>query len=180
MIRPALDPWPAHIRYGMVSQKGSKPQKPSKEETLDLTALLLSTQTALEQLKTECDFLKDSQSSGVFSLSALRVAAGDLHQMMAAFRHIYETDLKSYCNRAPPSLSPETNIFKRVYKLMTACNTDLEILNELSEASEAMTKEVHQLQTQPRYWSRGEKHTLPDQLEELTRRYREFLSLLHT
>lgn len=34
------------------------------------------------------------------------------------------------------------------------------MIKELSEASESMTEEVGQLQTQPCYWSRGEKHTL--------------------
>ncbi|KAK7930473.1 hypothetical protein WMY93_006868 [Mugilogobius chulae] len=171
MLRPTLDPWPAHIRYGVALQKGSKAQKLSKEESQDVSALLLSTQTALEKLQSECEFLRESQSSGaVFCPGALRVAATDLHQMMAAFSHVYDTDLKS----------PDTGVFQRVYELMTACNTELEILHELSEASGSMTGEVRHLQTQPRYWSRGEKRTLPDQLEALTRRYREFLSLLNS
>lgn len=177
MLTPALDPWPAHIR---ALHKGTKPaQRTAKEET-DVTALLLSTQSALEQLHSECEFLKDPQAAGGFSSSALRVAAGDLHQMMAAFGHVYETDLKSYCNRAPPAFSPEITVFKRVHELLSALNTELETLDELSEASGAMTEEVRHLQTQPRYWSRGAKHTLPDQLEELSRRYRDLLSPLHS
>ncbi|XP_072306362.1 HAUS augmin-like complex subunit 7 [Eucyclogobius newberryi] len=179
MLRPSLDPWPAHVRYGKVWQKGSKAKVSKEAAAPDLTALLLSTREALEALHSECEFLKDSPPESVFSSSALRVAASDLHQMMAAFSHVYDTDLKSHCSRAPPNFSPETCMFQRVHELMTACNTDLETLNELSEASGAMTGEVRHLQAQPRYWSRGEKRTLPDTLEELTRRYREFLSLLN-
>lgn len=37
---------------------------------------------------------------------------------------------------------------------------ELEMLNEVSEASASMNEEVNRLQTQPRYWRRGEKHTL--------------------
>ncbi|CAL9703559.1 unnamed protein product [Knipowitschia caucasica] len=177
MLHPTANPWPAHVTS---LQKGCRPQRWSKDDHVDLESLLLSTQTALEQLQSQCEFLKSPQSSGPFCSSALRVAALDLQQMMSAFSHIYHTDLKSYCNRAPPAFSPESSVFKRVHELMTKCNTELEILHELSETSGVMTEEVRRLRTEPRYWNKGEKHTLPEQLEELTRRYREFLTLLNT
>ncbi|XP_006804373.2 HAUS augmin-like complex subunit 7, partial [Neolamprologus brichardi] len=63
-------------------------------------------------------------------------------------------------------------------QLLLACNTELEMLKEVSEASESVSEEVKQLQTQPRYWSRGEKHTLPDQLEKVIGRIGGFLSQL--
>lgn len=175
MLTPALDPWPAHMR---ALNTGTKPSvKPTRDEA-EVRALLLSTQSALDQLRSECEFLKEPQTAGSFSSSALRVAAGDLQQMMATFSHVYETDLKSYCNRAPPGFSPDISVFQRVHQLLSALNTELETLDELSEVSEVMTEEVRHLQSQPRYWSRGAKHTLPDQLEALSRRYRDFLSLL--
>lgn len=34
------------------------------------------------------------------------------------------------------------------------------MLNEVSEASSCMNEEVKQLETEPRYWRRGEKQTL--------------------
>lgn len=178
MLKPTLDPWPAHIKALHKGTKSSS-QNSGKEEAPDITALLQLTQTALEQLQTECEFLKEEPSPGVFSSSALRVAAGDLQQLMTTFSHMYQTDLKAYCNKDPPNFSTETGIFQRVYQLLLACNTELEMIKELSEASESMTEEVGQLQTQPCYWSRGEKHTLPEQLKELTRRNRDLLSLLH-
>ncbi|KAM3872156.1 HAUS augmin-like complex subunit 7 [Diretmus argenteus] len=179
MLSPTLDPWPAHINALCKGQKSSF-HRPSTEEVADVAALLRSTESALEQLKSECEFLQgEALSPGVFSPCALRVAVCDLRQLMSAFNHLYDTDFRAYCNRDPPSLSTETHVFHRVHQLLLACNTELEMLNEVSEASVAMTDSVSQLQTQPRYWSRGEKHTLPDQLEELTRRYRDFLSPFH-
>ncbi|KAM4610498.1 HAUS augmin-like complex subunit 7 [Polymixia lowei] len=179
MLSPTLDPWPAHIRTLRKGQKSSF-HRQSREEAADVAALLQSTQTALEQLQSECEFLhSEALSPGVFSPCALRVAVCDLRQLTAAFSRVYETDFKAYCNRDPPSLSTETHIFQSVHQLLLACNTELEMLSEVSEASLSMTDRVSQLQTQPHYWSRGKKHTLPDQLEELTRRYRDFLSLLH-
>lgn len=175
MLTPALDPWPAHVRALF---KGTKASQKSLREEPEVSTLLLQTQSALEQLHSECEFLKDPQAAGGFSPSALRVAAGDLHHMMATFSHVYETDLKSYCSRAPPGFSPETSVFQRVHRLLSALTAELETLDELSAASAAMTEEVRDLQTEPRYWSRGTKHTLPDQLEALSRRYRDFLSLL--
>ncbi|XP_023261764.1 HAUS augmin-like complex subunit 7 [Seriola lalandi dorsalis] len=180
MLEPTFDPWPGHIKY-MASRKGTKSSSKPSKEAADVTALLQSTQSVLEQLQSECEFLNnEAQSPGVFSPSSLRVAACDLQQLMATFSHVYETDLRAYCSRDPPSFSTETDIFQRVHQLLLTCNTELEMLNEVSEASASMNEEVNRLQTQPRYWRRGEKHTLPDQLEELSRRSREFLSLLHS
>ncbi|XP_026224147.1 HAUS augmin-like complex subunit 7 [Anabas testudineus] len=178
MLTPTLDPWPAHIK---ALRKGTKFSfKQNKEEAADVATLLQSTQTALEQLQSECEFLNsEAQNPGVFSPGSLRVAACDLQQLMATFSHVYETDLRAYCSRDPPSFSTETDVFQRVHQLLLACNTELDMLNELSEASGSMNEEVNKLQTQPHYWSRGEKRTLPDQLEELTRRSRELLTLLH-
>ncbi|KAF7663935.1 hypothetical protein LDENG_00194670 [Lucifuga dentata] len=179
MLNPTIDPWPAHIKALRKGQKSS--YKPSREEAADVAALLQMTQSALQQLQSECEFLhSEAQSPSTFFPSALRVAACDLQQLMATFSHVYETDFRAYCSRDPPSLSTETSVFQRVHQLLLACNTELEMLNEVSEASVSMTEEVSQLQTQPRYWSRAKKHTLPDQLEELARRYRDFLSLLHS
>ncbi|XP_029911505.1 HAUS augmin-like complex subunit 7 [Myripristis murdjan] len=180
MLNPTCDPWPAHIKALRKGHKSSF-HRPSREEAADITALLQSTQSALEQLQSECEFLHgEAQSPSVFSPCALRVALSDLRQLMATFVHVYETDFRAYCDREPPSLSAETQIFQRVHQLLLACNTELEMLNELSEASETITDQVSKIQTQPRYWSRGEKCTLPDQLEELTKRYRDFLYLHHS
>ncbi|XP_040914243.1 HAUS augmin-like complex subunit 7 [Toxotes jaculatrix] len=179
MLKPTFDPWPAHIK---ALRKGTKSScKPSRGEDADVAALLQLAESALKQLQSECEFLNNEQQSpGVFSPSSLRVAAGDLQQLMATFSHVYETDLRAYCSRDSPSFSTETDVFHRVHQLLLACNTELEMLNEVSEASVSMNEEVNGIQTQPRYWRRGEKHTMPDQLEELSRRSREFLSLSHS
>uniref|UniRef100_A0A3Q0RCD2 HAUS augmin-like complex, subunit 7 n=1 Tax=Amphilophus citrinellus TaxID=61819 RepID=A0A3Q0RCD2_AMPCI len=71
-----------------------------------------------------CVFLNsEAQSPPAFSPSSLRVAACDLQQLMATFSHVYETDLRAYCTREPPSFSLETNVFQRVHQLLLACNT---------------------------------------------------------
>uniref|UniRef100_UPI0037E92E27 HAUS augmin-like complex subunit 7 n=1 Tax=Semicossyphus pulcher TaxID=241346 RepID=UPI0037E92E27 len=179
MLEPSLNPWPSHMK---TLRKGSKSSsKPSREEAADVAALLQQTQSALKQLQSECEFLSDeAQSLGVFSPSSLRVAACDLQQLMSTFSHVYESDLRSYCGRDPPSFSTETDVFKRVHQLLLAFVTELEMIKEVSEASVSMKEEVNQLQTQPRYWSRGEKRMLEHQLEELTRRVKDFSSFLHS
>ncbi|KAK2850959.1 hypothetical protein Q5P01_007235 [Channa striata] len=179
MLTPTLDPWPANIKALHKSKKS--PNKPSREKAADVAALLQTTQSALEHLKSECEFLNDNvQSPGVFSPSSLRVAACDLQQLMATFSHVYETDLRAYCSRDPPSFSTETDVFRRVQQLLLACNTEFEMLHEASEAFLSVNEEVNKLQTQPHYWSGGEKRTLPEQLEELSKQSKKFLSLLHT
>ncbi|XP_019205629.1 HAUS augmin-like complex subunit 7 isoform X1 [Oreochromis niloticus] len=190
-LSPAFDPWPTPIKALWKNTKSS--YKPNREENRDIVALLQVTQSALEQLQSKCVFLNsEAQSPPAFSPSSLRVAASDLQQLMATFSHVYETDLRVYCSRDPPSFSSETEVFQRVQQLLLACNTDrnivtcsgvcvrqeLEMLKEVSEASESVSEEVKQLQTQPRYWSRAEKHTLPDQLEKVIGRIGGFLSQL--
>ncbi|XP_041802375.1 HAUS augmin-like complex subunit 7 [Chelmon rostratus] len=179
MLKPTLDPWPAHIKALRKGIKSSS--KPSREEAADVATLLQMTQSALEQLQSECEFLNsEAQSCDVFSPSSLRVAACDLQQLMSTFSHVFETDLRAYCSRDPPSFSAETDIFQRVHQLLLAFITELEMLKQVSEASVSVNEEVNQLQTQPCYQSRGEKLTSQNQLEELTRRIRSFFSLLHS
>ncbi|XP_054483144.1 HAUS augmin-like complex subunit 7 [Anoplopoma fimbria] len=177
MLEPTLDPWPADIK---ALRKGTRTTlKPSREEATDLATLLQRTESTLEQLRSQCEFLSsEAQSPGVFSPSSLRVAACDLQLLMATFSHVFETDLRAYCSRDPPSFSAETDVFQRSHQLLLAFSQELEMLKEVSEASVSVTEEVNQFQTQPGYRSRGEKRKLPDQLEELTRRIRDFFPLL--
>ncbi|XP_069025297.1 HAUS augmin-like complex subunit 7 [Embiotoca jacksoni] len=177
MLKPSLDPWPAHIKA--LSKTSKTSCKPSRKEAADVAALLKLTQSELEQLQSQCDFLNDEAQSPAFSPSSLRVAACDLQQLMSTFSHVYESDLRAYCSREPPGFSTETDVFQRVHRLLLACNTELEMLKEVSEASASVNEEVKQLQTKPLYWSRGEKRTLPDQLEEVSRRIGDFLSQVH-
>ncbi|KAI3357768.1 hypothetical protein L3Q82_015525, partial [Scortum barcoo] len=205
MLTPTLDPWPAHIK---ALRKGAKTSsKPSREEAADVAALLQASQSALEQLKSECEFLNEAESPAVFSPSSLRVAASDLRQLMSTFSHVYETDLRAYCSRDPPNLGTESDVFQRIHQLLLACSTELEMLNKVSEASASVNEDVKQLQTQACYWNRGEKRPLrkqifsltctlaccllhgveylllllpADQLEELTRHIKDFSTLLHS
>uniref|UniRef100_A0A3P9MNK0 HAUS augmin-like complex, subunit 7 n=2 Tax=Oryzias latipes TaxID=8090 RepID=A0A3P9MNK0_ORYLA len=167
MLEPALNPWPVNIRA--LHKSSRSPYKPRKEAG-DVAALLQKTQSELEQLQSKCDFLHSQQKSPSFCASSLRLAAGDLQQLMTTFCPVYESNLKAHCSREPPSFSTGTDIFQRVLQLLQACNTELEMLSEVPEASACLEEEVKQLQTRPRYWSHGEKLTLADQLKEFNRR----------
>ncbi|KAM6982452.1 HAUS augmin-like complex subunit 7 [Tautogolabrus adspersus] len=179
MLEPSFNPWPAHIKALRKNAKSSS--KPSTEEAADVAALLQQTQDALQQLQSECDFLSHgAQSPGILSPSSLRVAACDLQQLMSTFSHVYESDLRSYCSRDPPTFSTETDVFQRVHRLLLAFITELDLIKEVSAASASVREEVNQLQTRPRYWSRGEKRTLEHELEEVAGRVKDFSSLLQS
>uniref|UniRef100_H2L9G3 HAUS augmin-like complex, subunit 7 n=1 Tax=Oryzias latipes TaxID=8090 RepID=H2L9G3_ORYLA len=66
---------------------------------------------------------KHQQKSPSFCASSLRLAAGDLQQLMTTFCPVYESNLKAHCSREPPSFSTGTDIFQRVLQLLQACNT---------------------------------------------------------
>ncbi|XP_041713182.1 HAUS augmin-like complex subunit 7 [Coregonus clupeaformis] len=172
-LTPTLTPWPSDIRGARKGQR-SLPSRPTGKEVADVTALLESTQTALEQLKDQCVFLREEASPSRFSVRTLRVAVSDLAQMMSVFSRVYEADFR--CCKEPPSLRSHTNIFSTVHRLLTACNTELDVLQQVSEVSVCLSDTVKE---DPCYWSHGHKHTLSTQLEDLTKRYTEFLSLHH-
>ncbi|XP_051735741.1 HAUS augmin-like complex subunit 7 [Ctenopharyngodon idella] len=200
LLNPTCNPWSAHIREHLIrtqsahNKMNGNHSKPSDlinrsehsrhgshgEESLsEAKALLQSTQSTLGELHKECEFLQSdsSGSAAVLSPCMLKVAISDMSQLMTAFGHIYNTDFKGYCQRTPPPLSSGTSVFQSVHQLLQICNTELEALKQLSETSSSLTQTVQQLQTDRRYWSKGEKHTLPKQLEELKNRYVAFLSL---
>ncbi|XP_050952343.1 HAUS augmin-like complex subunit 7 [Labeo rohita] len=198
---PVCNPWTAHIReylirtqsaHNKINGNHSKPSNSisrsdqhsrlgshGDESLTEAMALLQSTQSTLDELHKECEFLQ-SESSGsaaVLSPCALKVAISDMSQLMTAFGHIYNTDFKAYCQRTPPALNSGASVFQSVHQLLHTCNMELEALKQLSETSSSLTQTVQQLQTDKQYWSKGEKHTLPKQLEELKNRYVAFLSL---
>ncbi|XP_029362239.1 HAUS augmin-like complex subunit 7 [Echeneis naucrates] len=156
MLQPTCDPWPAHMK---ALCKGTKSSAKSSKNDADVGTLLEFTQSALEQAQSECEYLIDEpQSPIIFSPNSLRVAACDLQQLMATFSHVYETDLNAYCSRDSPSFSTETAVFQRVHRLLLACNTELEMLKEVSETSLFMSEGVNSLQTHPHHQGRGENH----------------------
>ncbi|XP_067303395.1 HAUS augmin-like complex subunit 7 [Pseudorasbora parva] len=198
LLNPTCNPWPAHIREHLIRTQSahnklngnhSKPRdfinrsdqhsrlgSHGEESLSEAKALLQSTQSTLEEIHKECEFLQ-SGSAAVLSPCVLKVAISDMSQLMTAFGHIYNTDFKGYCQRTPPTLSSGTSVFQSVHQLLHSCNKELEALKQLSETSSSLTQTVQQLQTDRRYWSKGEKHTLPKQLEELKKKYVAFLSL---
>ncbi|XP_067096442.1 HAUS augmin-like complex subunit 7 [Osmerus mordax] len=174
ILQPSLNPWPVDIR---APRKGlrSVPSMP-RARTDDVTALLQSTQTALEQLQAECEFLRgEAQRPSVFSACALRVALCDLLQLMAVFSRVYDADLRPYCSRAPPNPSTHTHTFSRVHQLLLTCSTELGVLQQVSEVCECVVETVRDVNTGALHWRHGEKHPLSVQLEALSGRYRDFL-----
>ncbi|XP_053705873.1 HAUS augmin-like complex subunit 7 [Synchiropus splendidus] len=173
VLEPTLDPRSEDAKSSHKSNKLSSSRTSANEDVSDL---LQSTRSALEQLKSECEFLSsDHHSPPVFSPSALHVAADDLQQLMTTFSHVYETELATCCKRDPPKFDAEMKVFPRVHQLLQACLMDLEMLSQLSETSESITEDIKQL---PGPASRGEERTLSEQLLELSKRYTKFVSQL--
>ncbi|XP_066527976.1 HAUS augmin-like complex subunit 7 [Hoplias malabaricus] len=196
LMNPVCNPWSSHIwgqlrathlAQAKANQKKAKDTNNSRhlkiaqlagDDLADATALLQSTQTTLKDLRKECEFLQSDPTSPGATLShcALKVAISDMTQLMTAFSQVYDTDFKSYCQRAPPVINPNTHIFQAVHQLLRRCNMELEALQQLSETSSVLAETVTQIQTDKQYWSKGEKHTLPNKLEALKNRYTAFLT----
>ncbi|XP_061697651.1 HAUS augmin-like complex subunit 7 [Syngnathoides biaculeatus] len=177
MFSPSLDPSLSNI---LTLSKAPKSTKPRGDDAESVDALIQSTRSMLEELRSECEFLTTNEeaSDGAFTPRALHVALCDLRQLMTTFCHVYETDLRDCCAREMPGFSADTQVFQRVYELLQACSTELEMLNEVSNTSATVKEEVSQLQANLFCGSQGKKNTLSDQLHKLTTRYEDFFSCL--
>ncbi|RXM96235.1 HAUS augmin-like complex subunit 7 [Acipenser ruthenus] len=166
------------------SEAGSRnlPSKQREDSLKEVTESLQKTNTALEEIHKECVFLhSDPQSSGRstthLSPPALRLAIVDLSQLMTAFSQLYDSDFREYCNRAAPQLRESAEAFSTAHSLLAACTKELQALNQLSVTSLALTSTVEGQQQCRRFWSRGHMQSLPAKIEELKRRYKDFLCI---
>ncbi|KAJ8389138.1 hypothetical protein AAFF_G00123440 [Aldrovandia affinis] len=182
ILTPTCSPWSADLRellHRKAPASKTGPNRPAEDSAVEVSALLRSTESVLEDLRKECTFL---QSDGVspsprLSPCALRLAISDLSQLMLAFSQSFNAEFKGYCHRQPPALSSNAHRFRTVHQLLLACNQELRALQQLSEASGAVTAIAERMRTDRRYWGDGQKHTLPAKLEMLKKKYTEFLSL---
>ncbi|XP_077469900.1 HAUS augmin-like complex subunit 7 [Stigmatopora argus] len=158
----------------------SKLKKPREDDAESLASIVQSTRSMLEKLQSECEFLttNDVPSSLVFTSCVLDDAIRDLQQLMNTFSQAYEKDLRLSFAGEPPSLSADAQVFQRVYELLRACSMELEIITGISDASLSVKEEVRQLQTY-RSWGGQGNITLSDQLDNLSKRYKDFDSRLH-
>ncbi|KAK1161041.1 hypothetical protein AOXY_G19918 [Acipenser oxyrinchus oxyrinchus] len=195
MLHPTCNPWPVEIREllsrreaaGQSSNTASKksrnlPSKQREDFLKEVTESLQKTNTTLEEIHKECVFLhSDPQSSGSnstpLSPPALRLALVDLSQLMTAFSQLYNSDFREYCNRAAPQLRESAEAFSTAHRLLAACTKELQALNQLSLTSLALTSTVEGQQQHRRFWSRGHMQSLPAKIEELKRRYKDFLCI---
>ncbi|XP_077368075.1 HAUS augmin-like complex subunit 7 isoform X2 [Festucalex cinctus] len=159
MLTPSMDPSLSNIP---VLYKGTKSTQPRRDDAERVATLVQSTRAMLEQLRSECDFLTTNElpNARVFTPRALQVGACDLQQLMTTFCHVYETQLSVCCTREPPRFSADTQVFQRVYELLQACNTELEMLNQVSDTSASVKRDVSQLQPKLCCASKEKKGTL--------------------
>ncbi|XP_041121058.1 HAUS augmin-like complex subunit 7 [Polyodon spathula] len=195
MLQPTCHPWPVEIRE-LLSRRGAAghgsntaskksrnlPSKQREDSLKEVTESLQKTNTALEEIHKECVFLhSDPQSSGSsstpLSSPALRLAIVDLSQLMTAFSQLYDSDFREYCKRAAPQLNESAQAFSTAHSLLAACTKELQALNQLSLTSLALTSTVEGQQQCKQFWSRGHMHSLPAKIDELKRRYKDFLCI---
>nr|XP_032650699.1 HAUS augmin-like complex subunit 7 [Chelonoidis abingdonii] len=88
---------------------------------------------------------------------------------MAAFRQVYETELREHCGRGPaPRLSPCGPLSQHLHRALTLCTQELWTLAQLSDTSEQVVQTAER-----RCGEEGTSPpvTLPAKMEELRRRY---------
>ncbi|KPP73944.1 HAUS augmin-like complex subunit 7-like [Scleropages formosus] len=126
--------------WGRAAHHQSLTFKLNEDHLNEMTALLHSTETLLEELNKECKFLQVDATSPPLSPSALRIAISDLSQLMSAFSQVFNTHFRGYCNRKPPVFSPSTHTFRTVHRLLNACNQELQAVEQLLDTSSDVTE----------------------------------------
>ncbi|XP_050783322.1 HAUS augmin-like complex subunit 7 isoform X5 [Gopherus flavomarginatus] len=176
LLAPTLPPCTADIKPLLLEELAphmrSRLSGRSSGKTLaELSSTLEEANAALERLSAESSSLRgdtEPLAPGT-ALQTLALAACDSHQLMAAFRQVYETELREHCVRGPaPRLSPCGPLAQHLHQALTLCTQELRALAQLSDTSEQVVQTVER--------RRGEQGTsppvtLPARMEELRRRY---------
>ncbi|XP_050784003.1 HAUS augmin-like complex subunit 7 isoform X1 [Gopherus flavomarginatus] len=161
LLAPTLPPCTADIKPLLLEELAphmrSRLSGRSSGKTLaELSRTLEEANAALERLSAESSSLQgdtEPLAPGT-ALQTLALAACDSHQLMAAFRQVYETELREHCVRGPaPRLSPCGPLAQHLHQALTLCTQELRALAQLSDTSEQVVQTVER--------RRGEQGTSP-------------------
>ncbi|XP_064415292.1 HAUS augmin-like complex subunit 7 isoform X2 [Latimeria chalumnae] len=179
MLNPECKPWPSDMKLLLAEEykrKHPPPVKPKEDILKEVSKKLKETNSVLEQLKGECDFL-NSSSAPSSTLQTLKLAISDFHHLITAFSQIFETEFRDHCSRAAPRISDCGPLFQSVHQLLTTCSEELQTLAQVTETSAKIVETAEQQQQDQISWGSGRATTLPLKVEELKRRYEEFQAM---
>ncbi|XP_074872791.1 HAUS augmin-like complex subunit 7 isoform X5 [Carettochelys insculpta] len=158
------------------SSRHQRVEGAGRKRLTELSRALEEANAVLEQLKAESCLLWGGMEPlpPEQALRSLALAAGDSPQLMAAFRQMYEAELRGSCCCGPTlQPSPCGPLAQRLHEALTLHTQELQALAQLSDTAEqAMQTVVQRLSEE-----RG-SHTamLRVRMEELRQRYQAYLA----
>ncbi|XP_074872788.1 HAUS augmin-like complex subunit 7 isoform X2 [Carettochelys insculpta] len=181
LLAPILPPCPSDIQPLLMEepalhQRHQRVEGAGRKRLTELSRALEEANAVLEQLKAESCLLWGGMEPlpPEQALRSLALAAGDSPQLMAAFRQMYEAELRGSCCCGPTlQPSPCGPLAQRLHEALTLHTQELQALAQLSDTAEqAMQTVVQRLSEE-----RG-SHTamLRVRMEELRQRYQAYLA----
>lgn len=177
---PSLD---AHRLLKKVEAKfesrGKTKSPPPSFESLERLLTMLSeelkeTNEHLEEMKKTNAFMGSTESSDT-TIQTLKLTLSDFHQQMTVFSLAFEHEFSMNCNRAPPQLCNFGPLCKTVHKLLTAFINELAGTAEINATCTKLETIVNGLQKDVICWDDGEVATLSTRVEQMKKKYVEFL-----
>ncbi|XP_043530979.1 HAUS augmin-like complex subunit 7 [Chiloscyllium plagiosum] len=155
----------------------SPPSTHSMEKMLvKLSEELKETNGYLEEMKKTLVFLGPTENNDT-TFQTLKLTLSDFHQLMTVFSLTFEHEFGMHCNKAPPDLCNFGSLCRAVHKLLTSCVDELAALAEISDTCRKLETIVNGLQQDVINWEGGDVATLPVQVNEVKKKYTEFLEV---
>ncbi|XP_044537661.1 HAUS augmin-like complex subunit 7 [Gracilinanus agilis] len=174
ILNPQLSSFPLDIECHF---KTKKKLKSSKNKVKELSQKLNEFNEMLEDLK-EFAILQGkmpSKGSSNNISQAFRVTLSDLHQLIVAFFHVYETEWQEHTNRPTPNINPCGSQFHSVYEILTLYNQELKAISEVINTSKNVEKIVKGQKPEKVYVARENyMMSLASKMEKLRQKHKLF------
>ncbi|KAJ8047743.1 HAUS augmin-like complex subunit 7 [Holothuria leucospilota] len=134
------------------SETGQRASPPSLEELDELLVQLnnnvKNAKEQLEDLKSKYPYQENPSQSMDTTCQTLKLVLSELAQLITSFTHTFETEIRPWCNKNPPRLTPLGPASKRVHNLLSqflqllkdlkSVRTSFKHLSDYSQNAEAL------------------------------------------
>ncbi|KAM8965099.1 HAUS augmin-like complex subunit 7 [Sarcophilus harrisii] len=174
ILDPKLNPLPLDIENSCGAKEnlhrmplGAKTKVEELSEKLNkLTEML---QAHKEECSSHCGKIS-SQGSSTLSLTL-----SDFHQLVIAFIHVFEDELREFCNRPNPNIHPCGPLFQSINETLTFFNQELKTISQVTDTSVKVAHVAEESQREKAYLHGGNcMVTLAEKMKALIQKYEFF------
>ncbi|XP_051823915.1 HAUS augmin-like complex subunit 7 isoform X2 [Antechinus flavipes] len=107
--------------------------------------------------------------------STLGLTLSDFHQLVIAFIHVFENELREFCNRPNPNINPCGPLFQSINDTLTFFNQELKTISQVTDTSVKVAHVAEESQKEKAYLHGGNcMVTLAEKMKALIQKYEFF------